>query len=719
MQNSSRETSFLLHDETRDLCVHGRPSTPFSLCFSRVHGDRQPVHANLIEFRHARSFLYHVALVLAHALLLSPLLFWEPIDFFFDSTKVFFLMALAQALLITYAWLAWSDRRYPPRLTALAVAFYLYIALLVGTSFVGVDPFLSFWGRTDRITGGLFWMHMAVLFFVLTAVLRKQEDWRAFFFTGSVVGILVSLVFFLTQLDPSFFLDSRQGSTLGNSSFLGTYLLFALFFSLAFTVMSSGRASRWFGGIASAIVVVALLFSEANAALIAFFGAVVLAGALWGACSKRWGIRWGGRALVGALLIVFVVLSVQVFKTGSSTNQWFLSHTGNARLVVWESTWQAIEERPWVGWGMENFPTAFAAYYNPCFGSIACGTEVWFDRAHNKILDTLIEGGIVALLGYVSLLGAVLWSLWRARFGRRVSTPMAILVTSFFAAYIVQNLAGFDTGLFLALFTIVIGFVCVVSARPALESHRVSPMRRWLFVLSLLVTLVWPYTFYHAVLYPIQTNRSLQVHEAKTIEERLEVYRALVFGSPIGIDFRRAYTSGLTAQWVMALSQQERERLSSAIASEWRLATEGLELSVARSPNFLRGANLLGLMYLMDGLSGNLASFERGHSVLEQSLTRNPHNQNAYYPLGALEIAMGNYQEARRLFTFALEMDPAVPESHLDAFVALKLMGTDQAQLQEQGTAIIQAFPSLSQDIEYVLGFGEERRTDQLFLYFF
>jgi O-antigen ligase len=81
------------------------------------------------------------------------------------------------------------------------------------------------------------------------------------------------------------------------------------------------------------------------------------------------------------------------------------------REAHWQSAWDMFVDHPWLGVGFGNYALVYPAYALP----------LWDDplgHAHNYPLNVLAESGIVGLLGYLILWGAIFWSAWRATLSR-------------------------------------------------------------------------------------------------------------------------------------------------------------------------------------------------------------------------------------------------------------------------------------------------------------
>jgi len=114
------------------------------------------------------------------------------------------------------------------------------------------------------------------------------------------------------------------------------------------------------------------------------------------------------------------------------------------RFVVWERAVTGWLERPLLGWGPENFNVMFQRHFNPVLFLPEYGQEIWFDRAHNIIVDTLVTVGIVGLLAYFGIFLATLLILWQNYQKKRTCFWTAAAFSSLLAAYFVQNLTVFD-----------------------------------------------------------------------------------------------------------------------------------------------------------------------------------------------------------------------------------------------------------------------------------
>lgn len=105
----------------------------------------------------------------------------------------------------------------------------------------------------------------------------------------------------------------------------------------------------------------------------------------------------------------------------------------------------AFKERSLLGFGPENFERALQGHFdNNLFLKENFG-EIWFDRAHNIVVDTLTTVGVVGALAYMVLIAAFVWVVYRARKQGVVGESEAIILYALPVAHVLQLQTGFDT----------------------------------------------------------------------------------------------------------------------------------------------------------------------------------------------------------------------------------------------------------------------------------
>ncbi|MCX6791216.1 MAG: hypothetical protein NTV62_03445, partial [Candidatus Gribaldobacteria bacterium] len=168
-----------------------------------------------------------------------------------------------------------------------------------------------------------------------------------------------------------------------------------------------------------------------------------------------------GRAILALATIVFVVCLVLLFLPNNPIHNLFGQMGGNARFVNWSIAQQGFLERPITGWGPENYILAFPKFFNSClFIPGECGGEIWFDRAHNIIMDNLVTAGLVGSLTYLGIfiVAFVFLALAYLKY-KRVSIWEFAVFTAVLISYFLQNLTVFDMATSLMMFAVILAFI--------------------------------------------------------------------------------------------------------------------------------------------------------------------------------------------------------------------------------------------------------------------
>lgn len=383
------------------------------------------------------------------------------------------------------AWLvlAYIDPAYRPKKNWLLGALVAFLGIITLSAIFGENPTKSFWSNFERMEGVITYFHLFAYFVVASTVLTVRDLWRPYLNFHLAVGVIMA-VNALLQLagQPVGF---RVSGTLGNSSYLGIYAFFNIFLAVFFMARASftnmgERVRIAIYGVIAILQMVVLYYTGTRGAVLGLmvgFGLATLLIAFFEREKKML-----QRGAIGVLLAL--ALAVGGFIAARDTafvketpllarfSEISLSNaSSNARFMVWGMAYEGFKERPILGWGMENFNFVFNKYYDPNMW----GQEQWFDRAHNVFFDWLIAGGVLGLLGYLSLFGCAVYCIWRpapleTASGRSV-TPSLMgradelsvieksVLTGLLGGYFFQNLFVFDNLTSLIYFGTVLAYV--------------------------------------------------------------------------------------------------------------------------------------------------------------------------------------------------------------------------------------------------------------------
>jgi O-antigen ligase len=334
-------------------------------------------------------------------------------------TKAIFLQLIVLAAAALWVPLAVADRRYRPDWRhPLVIASTVWLAANVVAAAFGVDPYRSVWSTLIRMTGVFAQAHLWLYFLMLTVFLRERGARRLTLAAAVIVSVAIG---FLSWHEYSLTHSVRVSSALDNAGFLGGYAVVSFWLCL-YAALTERRHVRTVAMAAAALSVTTVALSGSRGPLVGLVAslAVVLLAAAFMTAGRRW--RWPFAAAVVAVAIsglaVFswfmtapgkVWVSVHLPPTASRI---LYSNVGEDRLALWQIGWHAFLERPWLGWGPENFPVAFDRLVDPLNQGWMLDAG-WYDRPHNLLVERLTNLGLVGLLASLFTLAAVVWSFRR------------------------------------------------------------------------------------------------------------------------------------------------------------------------------------------------------------------------------------------------------------------------------------------------------------------
>ena len=441
---------------------------------------------NSFLFENRLKWLYLIGffLILALPLLNLPPWFSPP-----DWGKTIVFRIVLSILIFIFIWqiLFRKDffsivQRRIPRGSA-ALAFWLLITLL-GVFFLATllsqEPYFSFWGSPHR-SGGFLNFAFCIAFALLSFFILKDKDWKKIWDFSIVIGILVSLIgiFQLYGLFGNVLISfsGRPPSTIGGPIFLAIYLLLLSFLTLSFGI----KEKRWLKRIfyfSSLLLFLftALIVTQTRAAFVGLFIGFLYFFLFYptpkikleeNSSSPNWRrtvlLQTLIKIVIGVILISGVY-GVYYVNTAPELPQ-FIQENKLLKLAIsrlsieraledprisgWKVGWQALKNKPIIGYGPENFSIGFDKYYDPSLPGISTpfsGAILgWWDRAHNILLDTGTSAGILGLIIYFPLFGVLLWLLQKLKKKKPENLIIYHSIQATFLGYLAANFFSFDT----------------------------------------------------------------------------------------------------------------------------------------------------------------------------------------------------------------------------------------------------------------------------------
>jgi len=376
---------------------------------------------------------------------LMPLAFdYWGYDIFEVPKNIIFKIGLAILIMVLIGEFIKSRKIKIKSSFGIEVSVILLLLVLFISLIFSFRPHVSFWGTFFRQGGVLNYLLYIALFYVGLQFLDDKKGKIKFFKVLSTSGFLVSIYAILQKfgIDPFNFsqiaaFDHRSSSFLGNPTMLGAFLIFPFWSEIILFKRNKKVPLKIKNIVFLLLIVVALIFSENRATILAL---ALTAGLL--ALVK---FRENKKILVSIITIGIIGLAGLTFFFSQNPRSL------NARLEIWESSAQIVKQSPILGYGAESFEYMFEENMTPeyfkyeYFASTA-------DRPHNEFLEMWIHFGLPGLLFYTFLLVAVLKKFLTTKnlaIQLSATAVLSLFVTNFFSFSLVTQ--SFFLSLFLAI----------------------------------------------------------------------------------------------------------------------------------------------------------------------------------------------------------------------------------------------------------------------------
>lgn len=399
-----------------------------------------------------KPWIYYLAL-LAIPLGMS---IWLPIYSPFVVMKTAWLHILGALFLIFSLLSIWLNRNYSwflfdKKYWLIILPWFIFLIFLLFANIFSFNQTQSFFGSYDRQLGFLFYVAIAVWFSLIVYHFSSGRGDREIFWqkgvkrsvllmvlVATLVAVYACLQFFgydfTVWQEPQML--SRSISSLGQPNFLASFLLFGLSMSVYLFYISKSFLPRFFIIISGIIQLLALVFSGSRSAWISFLLTFFIISliSLW----RRWRLK-----AVFFALVILAFLSLLLFSLAPTRALGLLSWQEGSlglRTYFYRAAPLVIEERPWLGVGLENGGEAMVAQYQPDWG-IFMKINAYTDKVHNSILDIIIQLGLIGFIFYVFLylfIADQVVSLWR----RRETRAFALAAAAALLAYSISLLFG-------------------------------------------------------------------------------------------------------------------------------------------------------------------------------------------------------------------------------------------------------------------------------------
>lgn len=619
----------------------------------------------------------------------TPLIYFRPGVYPFTLGKTLLFQILVELLFFPWLGLAILDKRYRPHITPLTVAGGVFLAALIATSVFGVDPWRSFWSVQERSLGVVTIIHMAA-FALIVSSLWKELPMKKLLFASVGSAVLVGAIGILQPYIPNLLIyaptDDRPGSTFGNPSFVGGYLLLSLLLIIylvldafkgraqSVDVRSSVSAAKIsFFAFAFFVLVYALFLTETRGTIIALTVSILVFFALFVAAPPQTRLPiLNKRSFYAGILACFIVIVASFWFTRthpmwdsipglSRFETLSLSDPGlQPRITALRAAWKSFLDYPVMGLGWENFNVGFNKYYDPKTLEVNYA-ETRFDKPHNFALEVLSVGGMVLALAYLILYGVFLFVAWRI--GARLFAQCA---TALLTGYVLHNLFLFETiGPMLVLF-LMIGVADGAyrarreAASPVAEpaGSELSPLRSRI-ALGTVCAAIIPIYFLNI---PSLTASYYQGLGFKSFTAGAHAQVVKYFKK--AINFRNPYFANIKRDYATLVAGAYFYNTDAVSQEEALEAVGAMEDVVAKHPHDAYYHYTLVDLYNQIYDINPEVLLEAAEAEAAKALELSPNRQQVLFSLSKTKYLQGKREEAVKMAKTAIDLNPRVADGY-------------------------------------------------------
>jgi teichuronic acid biosynthesis protein TuaE len=625
----------------------------------------------------------YIVYVLKTGLFILPILSLivaSSLFFPFITGKNFFFRIMVEILFFFWVFVACFDKNYRPRKSSILIAISATLFFLVLATVFGANHYRSFWSNYERMEGLISHIHLFLYFLILTSVFKKEKDWKWFFIDLIGISFILAIYGFL-QFFGIFEIHQggpRLDATLGNTTYFAIFLIFHLFLISWLFIRARNLWIRSGLMILFTLEVILLFITATRGAILGLIGGAIIFAVLMSVFTTNKKIRCGALGLF-FLLATLIVLFSALRNFSFIQNNLIFSRLANisiteattkSRLTIWQMSFNGFLERPFFGWGPENFNLVFNKYYEPKLWN----SEPWFDRAHDIIFDWLISTGILGFLAYWSIWGAAIFVVIKAYKKKQFTPVETSLFFALFTAYASHNIFVFDNITSYFLFFSVLGYLHFRHGKMETEQEpskdaRPGNIQNAGFLSYVLITLAFvavAFSLYFANLKPLLACRQLLTALGETgtvrgtdvdfiIGEFDKVFSYNTFGNNEAREQLGSYAERIVASPGIA-SQDKTKAITKAIKE--------MEKQVRESPDDARSWLFLTSLYTKSNQLDNALSAALKAKELS------PQKQQTRFVIADIYLAAGQYDKAFEVLKEAYEMDRNYTEAAKNLAIA-------------------------------------------------
>jgi O-antigen ligase len=616
--------------------------------------------------------------------LLIPFIVVSESYFPYIIQKTLILRIIIEAVFFCYLVLALWKPEYRPRKSLLLWSVVAFFAVMVLTTLTSQSLFRSWWGNWERMFGTFNYLHYLIWFIVLSSVLKKVKDWSRLLNFTLLVSLIISLYSFSQRLGLSFTFQAgleRVNGTIGNASYLATYMLLHLFIALFFVIEKPGLKWKFYYLFILLADFLTLILTGTRGAHLALFLSLPIL-IFFVLKFKLTGQRVSRAILIISVVLILALGGIFAFKSSNfiKNNYWlkrltnysFSDNTIKTRLMSWNWGLKGFRDNLIFGVGPENYLIPFDYYFEPEFYNYT-GDEIWFDRAHNTLVDMASTMGIFGLLSYLFIFIVAMFYLFEFKKRQTINPLTFSILFLLFFSYFFQNIFVFDSLNSLIIFYLLLAYLNFIKnqSEPVKQARfkGISPI-----ITGPLAVIIFIFFFFNWNLPEIKVNKLIyEGYVAKAYAD----YPAMVLA------YKKAYplTYNKVDEAILLSSSLNEFVYNQDISSQTKIEDLQLAVSWLDRAIELEPKNMF-LYYLQAKNYSNLAELarevkyiEKGIEFAKEASSLSPGRVRPFWLLAQLYYFGSMPEVALNYLDQAIAMNPRLKESYYYKANILKLQG--------------------------------------------
>jgi len=447
-------------------------------------------------------------LLLAILIMVSPLVAQYEYIFPYIYLKNIFFRALVLLGTFFMVWYSLYKDKINLKKHLVFIAFIIFLLIQILAAILGVNASHSWFSNFERMDGLLNIVSLTLYFLLLINTFKTTKDWLWIFRVSIITSLLVVAYEVLGRLGWSGgSIIPHSSGTIGSTLFLGSYLMFNVFFTLMVFYIDRNKYWKIFYFLAILSNVIFIFINASRSSIIGLIvGLGIIMMFMFFRGSKKIKISFISLVII---FLSFVGLVIAQKDSAWVQNIYFLERltkissadsSTNNRLLTWQVSLKAIYDKPILGYGPDNAVYAVDKYYNPEI------SEQWFDRAHNFVLDHLLNAGLLGLLSFLFIFALAYKSAWYyLKKHYFVGASLIALVT----AYLVSNLFTFDSLVTWLPLILTLAFIDFLAASDREEKILEMPLvlRKGKQIILFIVFILFSAYAYFMIIIPTKANR--------------------------------------------------------------------------------------------------------------------------------------------------------------------------------------------------------------------